>query len=94
MPGYALLPADPPDNEVPFPGGASNSGNPDLDEALWYRVELWDPSGAQTEMLLAIARTAMVAYSAYFAAAKDLPHRIITLRHRGKVLSRWSVARQ
>lgn len=91
MPSLAFLPAEPPDDSKGLPLFDSPSET-DVDETLCYRIELWDDDGTQLEVLLAVAQTATIAYSAFFAAAKDLPHRLILLRFQGRTLSRWRVS--
>jgi hypothetical protein len=88
--GFELLPVDRHDEEIP-PQNRSHWATDSLDDMLLFRVELWDDSKTQPELLLAAARTAMVAYAAYFAAANDFPHRVITLRRKGRILAHWAV---
>jgi hypothetical protein len=88
--GFKLLPVDRRDEGIP-PPDRSHWATGSLDEMLLFRVELWDDSNTQPELLLAAARTAMVAYAAYFAAANDFPHRVITLRRKGRILARWAI---
>jgi hypothetical protein len=57
---------------------------------VWFLVELWDDQAARVERVLATTRTAFIGYSVHFAAAKEHPGRLITLRLRGRILSRWS----
>ena len=90
MPALAFLPAEPPNDGKGFPVTESPF-EPGVDEALCYRIELWDHDETRLETVLAVARTAAIAYSAFFAAAKDLPHRLILLRFEGRTLSRWKV---
>jgi hypothetical protein len=85
----ARMPADPP-HERALPRNSSEPV-PSSRSELLFRVELWDDSGSRPEMLLATARTMMVAYAAYFAAVSDFPRRIITLRCERLILARWSV---
>ena len=40
--------------------------------------------------VLAIAAHGTIAYAAFYAAAREHPHRYITLRHDDRILSRWS----
>jgi hypothetical protein len=92
MPNPAFLPAEPPDSGKDFPL-IDSPLETDVDETLCYRIELWDDDETQLESVLAVAQTATIAYSAFFAAAKHLPHRLILLRFQGKTLSRWKVRR-
>jgi hypothetical protein len=60
-----------------------------LDE-LPFTIELWDNARQNVEMVLAIAAHGTIAYAAFYSAARQYPHRYITLRHNDKILSRWS----
>jgi hypothetical protein len=90
MPALAFLPSDPPSDPSDFPQSQSPSDS-SVDEGLGYRVEIWNDDETSVEAVLAIARTAAIAYSAFFEAAKHLPHRLILLRFEGRTLSRWKV---
>ena len=59
-------------------------------DELPFRVELWDDARQNVETVLAIAAHGTIAYAAFYSAAKEYPHRYITLRHDNKILSRWS----
>jgi hypothetical protein len=59
-------------------------------DELPFKVELWDNARQSVEMTLAIAAHGAIAYAAFYAAAKEHPHRYITLRHNNKILTRWS----
>ncbi len=75
---------DPQSGQYPFrPAAASR-------DELPFKVELWDDARQNVEMLLAIAAHGAIAYAAFYAAAREHPHRYITLRHNNKILSRWS----
>jgi hypothetical protein len=91
MSAVAFLPAEPPDDGKGFPETESSLDS-GVDEGLCYRIELWDHDETRLDAVLAVARTAIIAYSAFFAAAKDLPHRLILLRFEGRTLSRWKVS--
>ncbi len=79
---------DPPDGgsgELPS-GGASTAGREDLP----YRVEIWDANQECVEQMLAVTASASIGYAAYFAATREFPNRVITLRHKNSVISRWN----
>jgi hypothetical protein len=60
-------------------------------DELPFRIELWDEARQNVETVLAIAAHGTIAYAAFYSAAKEYPHRYITLRHDNKIISRWSV---
>lgn len=59
-------------------------------DELPFKVELWDNARQNVEAVLAIAAHGSIAYAAFYAAAKENPHRYITLRHNNKILTRWN----
>jgi hypothetical protein len=59
-------------------------------EDLPYKVELWDAARSSVEQVLAVTRNGSIGYAAYFEATRQYPDRYLTLRHQGKVLSRWN----
>jgi hypothetical protein len=65
-------------------------GAPAARDELPFKIELWDNARQSVETLLAIAAHGTIAYAAFYSAAKEYPHRYITLRHDNKILSRWS----
>lgn len=71
------------------PGGIEPSST-SPGEDLPYKVEIWDEAGAFPERVIAITSSLAVGYAAYYAAAREHPGRVITLRHKGNILSRWS----
>jgi hypothetical protein len=81
-------PNDPPDEgdgkSAPF------GGFPLEHEDLPYKVELWDESGTYVEHIVAVSANPAVGFAAYYAAAREFPGRDITLRHKDRVLSRWT----
>ena len=84
-----LLPSDDPGNRGP-PRGASASGEGPIEhEDLAYKVELWDAQGEAPEQVLAVTASASIGYAAYYAATKEFPDALITLRHKNSVLSKW-----
>ena len=84
-----LLPSDhgPPDGATPGPPfGMVPSERDDLP----YRVELWNDTKTDVEVLLAVTASASLGFAAYFAATREYPHRYVALRHKGSFVSRWN----
>jgi hypothetical protein len=59
-------------------------------EDLPYKVELWDAGKAAVEQLLAVSRNGSIGYAAFYEATRQFPNRYITLRHNGRVVSRFN----
>lgn len=59
-------------------------------EDLAYKVEVWDDAGLFVEQVVAMSVSPAIGYAAYYAATREFPGRAITLRHRARVISRWS----
>ena len=59
-------------------------------EDLPYRVEVWDQAESHVEHLLAVTASASIGYAAFYAATKEYPTRLITLRHNAGIISRWN----
>ncbi len=59
-------------------------------ERLPYTIEILDPSGAFVDRVLATTASASIGFAAYYAAVKEFPDRIITLRDKNSVVARWS----
>jgi hypothetical protein len=81
----------------PPPGGAEEEDNqsrpgpsPLEREDLPYKVELWDDARAVVEQVLAVTANSSIGYAAFYAATRDFPRRLITLRHKNRVVSRWT----
>ena len=74
------------DNATPSPFG----GFPSPGEDLPYKVEVWDADGRAVEMVVAISISPAIGYAAYYAATREYLGRAITLRHKGRVISRWT----
>lgn len=70
-------------------GGWSLDADPAELEDLPYRVEVWDEAGAFPETLVAVTVTVALAYAAYYAAAREHLGREVTIRHKGRTLTRW-----
>jgi hypothetical protein len=59
-------------------------------EDLPYKVEVWDAAGQFVDQVVAVSVSAAIGYAAYYAATREYPGRGITLRHRDRVISRWT----
>lgn len=84
---YKLQPADPPDDDRARGGGSRGPSAAD-GEDLAYKVEIWD--GEYVEQVLAVTSSPSIGYAAYYAATREFPDAVITLRHQNSVMSRWS----
>lgn len=78
-------PSDGGDGRLGPPGGF-----PLEHEDLPYKVEVWDETGAFVEHVVAVSANPAIGFAAYYAAAREYPGRDITLRHKDRVLSRWT----
>jgi hypothetical protein len=58
-----------------------------LDQHLPFKVEQWDDSGTQVESVLVLACAQRLAVSAYEAAVRLYPGRVVTLRRGTEVLA-------
>ena len=58
-----------------------------LDQDLPFQVEQWDDTGTQVESVLALACAQRLAVSAYEAAVRLYPGRVVTLRCGTEVLA-------
>jgi hypothetical protein len=85
---YSFHPADPPEGSKGRPG-AGPPADPQGGEDLAYKVELWDGDGGYVEQVLAVTSSPSIGYAAYYAATREFPDAVITLRHRNSVMSRW-----
>ena len=87
--GHSLKPSDEPGGRgpgsLPFRDPANSPG-----EELAYQVEIWDKAEGVVEQVLAVTASASIGYAAFYAATREFPERVILLRHRSQVLSRWS----
>jgi hypothetical protein len=81
-------PADPP--EGGGPGSGAHRMIPIEGDDLPYKVEVWDASGEFVEQVVAVSANPAVGFAAYYAAAREFPGRDVTLRHKDRVLSRWT----
>ena len=57
---------------------------------LPYSVEVWDEAGQHVELVVAVSLSPAIGYAAFYAATREYPGRPITLRHKRRVLSRWT----
>src|SRR4051812_9890955 len=71
-------------------GRRPSQATPAARDELPYKIELWDSQRQKVETVLAIAAHGTIAYAAFYSAAKEYPHRYITLRLDKQILSRWS----
>jgi len=88
-PEHHLSPAKRPEKDRDNTG-SGDSSNPQENEDLPYRVELWNPERTAVEQVLAITANASIGYSAFYAAARDHFDRYITLRHKTSIINRWN----
>jgi hypothetical protein len=87
--GHHLHPPDHPKDDDPQTP-PSSSGFPSEGDDLPYKVEVWDDAGRLAEQIVAVSLSPAIGYAAYYAATREFPGRVIVLRHKGRVLSRWS----
>jgi hypothetical protein len=82
----------PPDDPTDEDGEThpSTGGFPTEGEDFPYKVEVWDEKGGAVEQVVAVSLSASIGYAAYYAATREFPGRVITLRHKGSVMSRWT----
>lgn len=59
-------------------------------EDLPYKVEVWNAAGSAVEQVLAVTANATIGYAAYYAATREYGDRVVTLRHKNSVVSRWT----
>lgn len=59
-------------------------------EELPYTVEVWDEGEQALELVLAVTASASIGYAAFYAATREHPRRLIVLRHKNRVVSRWN----
>ncbi len=60
----------------------------DAGPQLSFKIEQWDDTGTQIESVLALACTQKLAVSAYDAAVRLYPGRVVTLRRGTEVLAK------
>jgi hypothetical protein len=71
----------------------SPKANPKNDD-LPYRIELWDAHREAVETVLAVTAHSSIGYAAYYAALKEYPDRLVTLRHKSRTIARTSEPKQ
>jgi hypothetical protein len=71
-------------------GSAPLGGDPAEHDDLPYKVEVWDEDAAYVEHVVAVSANPAIGFAAYYAAAREFPGRDVTLRYKGRVLSRWT----
>jgi hypothetical protein len=59
-------------------------------EDLPYKVEIWDEAAETITQVVAVTASPAIGYAAFYAATREYPGRAITLRHDGRVISRWT----
>jgi hypothetical protein len=72
------------------PPAGMHDANPQENEDLPYKVELWDAHKQAVEQVLAVTANSSIGYAAYHAATRDYVNRYVTLSHKGVVLIRWN----
>jgi hypothetical protein len=77
------------DDHAHLPDDWRDGLNPAELEDLPYRIEVWDESATQPEMLVAVTVSPALAYAAYYAAGREYAGRDVTLKHKGMILSHW-----
>ena len=55
-------------------------------EDLPYKVELWNAEKVTVEQVLAVTSNSSIGYAAYYAATREYPDRLVTLRHKGRTV--------
>jgi hypothetical protein len=88
LPPYKLSPGDVPEDGPSDRARFDRRANERED--LPYKVELWDEAKKNVEQVLAMTANGSIGYAAYYAATREYPHRYITLRHKGGIVSRWN----
>ena len=78
-------PADRPGSTPPLFGRFPADG-----EDLPYKVEIWDEPAETVVQVVAVTASPAIGYAAFYAATREFPGRAITLRHDGRVISRWA----
>ena len=86
---HQFHPPDDPSDEDDSTATPESRFRTDGDE-LPYQVEIWDQTAQFVEQVVAVSISAAIGYAAYYAATREFPGRNITLRHKSRVISRWS----
>ena len=86
---YKLHAGDDPDDK--FKGRPVGFGeNPADSDDLPYAVEVWDIAGEFVEQVVAVSAHPAIGYAAFYAAAREFFGRDITLRFKGRIISRFT----
>lgn len=82
------------DNELgDDPGEPASPGRTtSLSADLSFSVELWNEPRTSVERVLALTASGSIGYAAFYAATRDYADRLIVLRHRNRILSRWNAS--
>ncbi|MGA0605399.1 hypothetical protein ACO2Q0_05300 [Phenylobacterium sp. VNQ135] len=82
----------PPDDPTDETGGTRPYGDrfPSNADDFAYKVEIWDANGEFAERVVAVSLSSSIGYAAFYAATREFPGRVVTLRHRDRVMSRWT----
>ena len=87
---HQLRPSDdPPHSDDGGAGAGANGGRQD-GEDLPYKVEVWDAEERFVQQVVAVSVSPSIGFAAYYAAVREFPGRTVTLRHQGRVVSRWT----
>jgi hypothetical protein len=87
MAAYLMASGEPPEDDESRAGPSGPGAEADL---LPYRVEVWDPTGAFVEQVVAMTRNRTIGWAAYFATTEQFPSRVITFRDQYGELGRWT----
>jgi hypothetical protein len=86
---FRLQPSDDPGNRGRPKDASAPGALPAENEDLAYKVEIWDRDGEVIEQVLAVTSSPSIGYAAYYAATREFPDAVITLRHKNGIMSRW-----
>ena len=84
-----LMPSDDPGDAERPPGASTSAHDPSESEDLAYKVEIWSEDGETIEQVVAVTSSPSIGFAAYYAATREFPNTVITLRHRSTVMSKW-----
>ncbi|MDR3513601.1 MAG: hypothetical protein P4L73_18345 [Caulobacteraceae bacterium] len=85
---YRFGPSDDPADGGPGARSTPETVTPESED-LGYKVELWDRNGDAVEQVLAITSSPSIGYAAYYAATREFPDAVITLRHKNSIMTKW-----
>ena len=85
---YRLSSSD--DAPPPRGSGVDPIGRAQPGDDLAYRVEVWDRDAETLDQVLAVTSSASIGYAAFYAATREFPERLIVLKHKNSIMSRWS----